>query len=145
MRALDCANLSIASYAVYERYFIYLNERSGQLRKTDSRTEGYYATGANGAELIGGENIWKIVLDVVDMDVARRAIRCINSLYQNMPPDRVRSVVQLRTAHIGTCMSYVTASVDPLNELRLHRCLILLKAFIEGFSDEQQAAMTDRM
>jgi hypothetical protein len=131
MTKMDATQLNLAGYIVFEQYFLSLNEKAGKI-KTIERfvTQGYSDNYTTSSDLLGLNNMWRFALDSHDEEISRRAMKCLNMLYQNVPNDGLKpNLERIREGYIAKCMELLSASLDPVSEERISRCISLLKVF----------------
>jgi hypothetical protein len=144
MSMMDCSTLSVSGYKVFERYFLYINEKNNKLKRIEKKNESpeFYVISP---DMFGMNNMWIIALDALQNEVGLSAIKRLSSLYQYFSPESLKPKLgKLREDYISTAMKYLSTSVSLMstddgnsknNEQRIERCLILLKSFIEEFED----------
>lgn len=141
MCKIPVQNVTLSGYATWEKFFLFVNLKNGRLRVRDSDKKGgvenYYLF--NG-EPQGMEQLWKIALEVGDNEIARKAIRCMNTLYQFVPLESMRQrSTNLREAFIKQCMGHLASAVEGGATLQQARCLYLLRSLVESYDAKVKA------
>ena len=107
MLKMDCTQLTPAGYRLFERLFIYINEKNGKIKRyevkvtppaaasaadsneeqpatTNAATEIEVHAVAVASDLMGMSHLWEIAVGCHDPIVADAAIEFLNDLHQNV-------------------------------------------------------------
>eukprot|EP01119_Soliformovum_irregulare_P021052 TRINITY_DN6926_c0_g2_i1.p1 TRINITY_DN6926_c0_g2~~TRINITY_DN6926_c0_g2_i1.p1 ORF type:complete len:2370 (+),score=711.86 TRINITY_DN6926_c0_g2_i1:42-7151(+) len=132
MTRIDSSGITGSMFNVFDRYFLYVNEKAGKIKKTEKRNVSEYTI--TGTDLMGMKNMWQIALESRDGNVSDQAIARLNSLHQ-YPQDSRAKVGKWREEYIATSMKFLgdvlTGQRDPTSDRKIERCLILLKSYVE--------------
>lgn len=129
MCKIPVQNVTLSGYTTWEKFFLFVNLKNGRLRLLDNDKKG----GVENFYLFNGEpegmdQLWKIALEVGDNEIARKATRCMNTLYQFVPLESMRQrSTNLREAYIKQCMGHLASAVAGSASLQQARCLYLLR------------------
>ena len=131
---IDIANLSSDGLDLIYAYFKYINLSTEMLQKDPIEEHEFVVCSP---ELTGINFIKEISLTVTDPEVAKKAIEILLELQSCFSPDLLPHILNLREMFIKYCMDQIAeASKEKLTkvtELRINRCLIIIKSFIDKF------------
>jgi hypothetical protein len=106
-------------YQLFERYLLHVNEQAGKIRALSTAAVG--ATVADdshrfvisSAELLGLEELWRIITQASDVDVGRHAIELLCSLHQFVGADSFRSKqTRIRETFLASCLAWIEQSLS---------------------------------
>ncbi|CAM9382024.1 unnamed protein product, partial [Laminaria digitata] len=112
--------------------------------------------------LSGMTALWNVALEAEDLDVVQQATRLLNRAHQELAPELVDRVGEIREEYISTCMAYVrqegddkdlappknasvytdTAPAAPANHARRQRLAVRALHLLEEFVDETEMGGT---
>ena len=139
---LNFADLSGAGVSFFEFYFRWVNWKHNKFEQSSNvEYPGYRVLSF---ELIGIKEIWRIALEARDDSVGKKAIGLLNNLYKNFSPELRQQQAEQREEYVKTCMIHLDEAIadasnndlkmlNPANNLRVARCLELLRTFLEEF------------
>lgn len=132
---LDFSSLTVAGLSFFEFFFRYVNWKNHKFEQTEN---SYFITSL---DLIGMDKLWSIALEARDPTVGKQAIALLNNMHKNLAEHLKPYIGQQREEYIKTCMNHLSeASKDyASNELKTHRCLNLLKTFLDEFEPKTGA------
>jgi hypothetical protein len=105
MLKMDSAQLTVAGYRLFERYFMSVNEKAGKIKKFEDKLtpSSQAVTGGSSSppgpppaaivveyvvgvspDMVGITNLWEAALSSEDPAVADAAIEFLNNLHQNV-------------------------------------------------------------
>jgi hypothetical protein len=138
MLKMDCSVLTKAGFTVFERFFIFINEKNNRIKRFEDKLPCLVA-----ADAIGMSTLWDIALDNKDNAVAEMAINSLNGLHQNF------EILGSKSKSTKMREDYIADSMDRLhkaagqpdndsNKQRLERTLRLLKNYVENFDKKPE-------
>jgi len=129
----DFPNLTIKGYQCVENLFRFHNWKLRKLDWNDKQEQTVLDT-----ELFGIANLWRAALEVLNEQVAASAVSFLNGLHKKLSAQLVHRTLEYREGYIHMCMNYLaeaSAHLDgpdrAVNLLKIHRCLALVKTFIQ--------------
>jgi len=144
MCKIPVQEITLSGYAMWEKYFLFVNQKNNRMRVLESdkkaSLENFYLF--NG-EPEGMEQLWRIALEVEDNEIARKAIRCMNTMHQFVPLESMRQrSTSLREAYIKVCMTHLASAVAEKCELPQRRCIYLLRSLVDSYEAKTKAYRT---
>lgn len=127
---LDFSSLSVQGFSLFEFFFRYVNWKAEKFTQDESdyRVLSF--------DLIGMNTLLEISLQATDPVVGQQAISFINNLQKNLSVELKPFLGVQREQYIQICMNHLAQASKDLNtenELRINRCLALLRTLLEEF------------
>ncbi|KAH3756594.1 Ubiquitin carboxyl-terminal hydrolase 34 [Pelomyxa schiedti] len=156
-KSLDCSGISKTLFALFRRFFLYINFKA-ELIRTEQEEESQKAVEpefyAIAQSLNGEDTLRAIAMGAMDEDVALMAIHLLNNLHLYILNDaKPRQRAQFREFYIKSTLDHITCTISelesdtakPVDEAvltrhkhantELQRCLLLLKSYIQEWED----------
>lgn len=141
MTKMDFKRLSFSGYNLFEKFFLYLNEKNSRIKRLDYFTRNttlnqkeiennFIVNHQIVSELHGIDNLWIIALDAKDSEINKKAIQCLNMLHQNVPSETQKGrYILVRENFVSRCLDHLedAISTEPPNLRHVECCIQVLK------------------
>eukprot|EP01130_Rhizamoeba_saxonica_P002958 TRINITY_DN1299_c0_g2_i1.p1 TRINITY_DN1299_c0_g2~~TRINITY_DN1299_c0_g2_i1.p1 ORF type:complete len:2014 (+),score=509.93 TRINITY_DN1299_c0_g2_i1:1-6042(+) len=130
MQEIDSSLLSSVGFSVFERFFIAINEKEGNIKSTG---DDY---GACSTEIFGIESMWDIALKSENREVNTAAINSLNRLFISVESfiSNKTKASKVMEEHVRKCMDQID-----LDDLYVtEKSLLILKNFIQSYDERKQ-------
>eukprot|EP01103_Thecamoeba_quadrilineata_P011019 TRINITY_DN2539_c0_g1_i2.p1 TRINITY_DN2539_c0_g1~~TRINITY_DN2539_c0_g1_i2.p1 ORF type:complete len:2405 (-),score=378.30 TRINITY_DN2539_c0_g1_i2:956-7465(-) len=134
---LDLSSFSPQGYKFFEYFFIYLNTKANHIVMLNKQFE------VASFNLIGLDTLWKIALEAIDSTVGSHTLQLLRNLLKQASPKLRQQSNKQREDYIRICMDFLVKAASQLPaadqsqiellQLRIDRCLTLLKGILDDF------------
>lgn len=142
MIKMKSEDLSQYGYDLFERSFLYLNEKQGKVKKLDKKSANlsfeYVATSSG---LTGVETLWDFILgnSTSNSTHIENAMNVLNSLHQYVSSESLKGkYLKTREEYLAVCMQHLQASLAKPN-----CCILLLKKYLTEFNEQYSTRNTN--